>query len=222
MGRPKKSYTDRELSEGRNFWCIVYPDSEIYNPEIVINRLGTYFDEYYWILHDRDVYTELNYDKAKALLNGEEPPFQPGDRKKAHYHLIGHVNSPCTLGRASIKFGVPSNDVQKLDSLKDAVIYLTHRNDSQKTQYTEAEIITNCSDKVERFFRSVSDTTVKAILLTDFIASDDCKSFSTLAQFAIKNNCWDELRRGQHIYTSLFIEKRSSNYEDQNYRNQKS
>ena len=218
MGRPKKKYTDRELTEGSNVWCIVYPDSDIYDSKLIINRLDCYWDEYFWIFHDRDVYTELNYDKFKAMT-GEEPPFKIGDHKKAHYHLIGHVNSPTLLSRASVKFGVPSNDVQKLDSLRDAVIYLTHRNDSQKTQYDQSEIITNASDKVEKFMKSVSDITVKAILLTDFIASDDCDSFSTLAQFAIKNNCWDELRRGQHIYTTIFMEKRNNQYESKSNRN---
>lgn len=51
------------------------------------------------------------------------------------------------------------------------------------------------------------DVTDKARLLLDFIYSDSCDTLSSLANFAINNKCWDELRRGQHIYTQLMIER---------------
>lgn len=206
MGRPKKEYTDREAIESHNFWCIAYPDAENYDCKIVLERTASWFDEWYYIFHDRDIYTQLNYDKYKSLNHGEEPEWQIGDLKKKHYHIIGHMSHALTLGRASIDFGVPSNQVQKVGNLKEVVQYLTHRTDSAKTQYDTSEIISNVPDKVLKFMK-ISDCQDKAEALFNYINSSDCWCFNDLVDYSLKHQCWDELRRGQHLFTTLLKEK---------------
>lgn len=205
MPRLKKNYTPRELQESRCFLSLIYPDSETYDYQIILNRLPYYWDNFYYILHDKDVYLELDYDKYISE-NGHEPEWKIGDLKKPHYHLIGYC-SPTTLGRAASKFGLPSNYVQIAEkSLKDNIIYLIHRKEPWKYQYQEEEIITN-DGEISTKLRVKVDTEEKAAMLLEAIFSSEICTISELSKYAIQNHCWDELRRGQHIYCSLLKEK---------------
>lgn len=205
MARPKRNYTKREEQEGRCFLAVIYPDSEIYDFQIILNRLPYYWDKYYYILHDKDVYLEYDWDKY-IEDNGTVPDWKIGDSKKPHYHLIGYT-SPTILGRAAQKFGLPSNYIMKADkTLKDNVQYLIHIKEPWKYQYLREEIITN-DENISRLLTIKKEAEEKAALLLDAIFTTDICSISEIAQFAIKNGCWDELRRGQHIYCQLIKEK---------------
>ena len=205
MARLKKGYTPRELKESRCFLALIYPDSDAYDCDLIINRLPYYWDNFYYIFHDKDVYLELDHDKFVAE-NSREPDWKIGDPKKPHYHLIGYC-SPTTLGRAATKFGLPSNYVQVAErSLKDNVQYLIHLKEPWKYQYSEEEIITN-DGQISIKLRVKVDAEEKAAILLEAILSSDICSITELSQFAIKNHCWDELRRGQHIYSNLIREK---------------
>lgn len=208
MSRAKKSYTNREEQEGRCFLAIIYPDSESYDCELILNRLPYYWDNFYYILHDKDVWLENDWDKYIAD-NGKEPDWKIGELKKPHYHLIGYT-SPTILGRAAKKFGLDSNFVQKADKpLKDNVQYLIHIKEPWKYQYGEAEIITNDPD-LNKKLTIKQDTEEKATILLDAIFTTEICSISELSKYAIQHHCWDELRRGQHIYSQLIKEKRES------------
>lgn len=205
---PKVAFSEYERKEGKNFQCVLYPDSESYNCQLLLNRLSYFWDKFYYILHDSDTYTELDYDVYKEE-NKKEPDWKIGDKKKKHYHVIGSCNSNMTLGRASIKFGVESNMVERCKSLKGSIQYLIHKNNPEKYQYGIDEIITN-DDNLEHYLRTdtVSD---KARKIIDFIYSEECTNLYSISNFAINNNCWDELRRGQHIYTALLRERIDNN-----------
>lgn len=205
MPRLKKDYTPREQKTSRCFLAVIYPDSETYDFEILLNRLPYYWDNFYYILHDKDKYLELDYDEYMAD-NGKEPEWKIGDLKKPHYHLIGYC-SPTTLGRASIKFGLPSNYVQiAVKPLKDNIQYLIHRKEPWKYQYEVEEIITN-DNEISTKLRVKVDAEEKAALLLEAIFSSEIYTITQLSQYAIQNHCWDELRRGQHIYSNLIKEK---------------
>lgn len=205
MARLKKDYTPRELKTSRCFLAVIYKDSESYDCELILNRLPYYWDNFYYILHDKDVYLELDYDKYVSE-NQKEPEWKIGDLKKPHYHLIGYC-SPTTLGRAATKFGLESNYVQVAEKpLKDNIQYLIHRKEPWKYQYTEEEIITN-DGEISTKLRVKVDAEEKAALLLEAIFTSEIYTISELSQYAIRNHCWDELRRGQHIYTNLLKEK---------------
>lgn len=206
MARPRKTYTKREEQEGRCFLTVIYPDSEIYDFQIILNRLPYYWDKYYYILHDKDVYLEYDWDKY-IEDHGTEPDWKIGDLKKPHYHLIGYC-SPTILGRAAQKFGLPSNYVMKADKiLKDNVQYLIHIKEPWKHQYLKEEVISN-DEEIEKLFKVKKEAEEKAEILLNALFSTDMCSITELSEYALKNGCWDELRRGQHIYSQLIREKR--------------
>ena len=110
------------------------------------------------------------------------------------------------LGRAATKFGVPSQYVQIVHNKKEAIQYLIHLNNPDKFQYSADEVISN-DDHLQAILTKTPSSEEKASLLTDFIFSSDSYSMESLVKFALANHCWDELRRGQHIYTQLLREK---------------
>lgn len=210
---PKVAFSEYERKEGKNFQCIIYPDSCTYVTNILLERLPYFWDKFYYIVHDNDVYTELDFDNNPEL---QDKDIQIGSPKKKHIHIVAHSESNLLLGRAAIKFGLPSNMVERCKSLKGSIQYLIHKNNPEKYQYGIDEIITN-DDNLEQFLRNdtVSD---KARKIIDFIYSEECTNLYSISNYAINNNCWDELRRGQHIYTAL-LRERIENNECKNRRN---
>lgn len=201
MARPSKNYTKREKKEGRTWTCILYDSPDI---ELKLNRLQYFWDNFYYIKHDKDVWTEEDIDRWVIDHEGEDCPYQAGEPKKVHYHCIGY-SSPCVLGRAATKFDVPSNMVQHVKSKKAAIRYLIHLDHPAKHQYSPEEIVTNDLD-VEEYLKNEISATKKAKLLIEYIYSVERVTFYSLSMYAIENELWDELRRGQHLYSQLLAE----------------
>lgn len=212
MPRPSKNYTARELIEGRHWACILYEDSSDYDVDLLLNRLPSFWRNFWYVKHDSDRYTESDFDKYVIEHDGSAPDWKAGDLKKVHYHVYGSTGgskcSPCVLGRAAINFGVPSHMVQPIKNLNKAVQYLIHLNQPDKFQYSPDEIITN-DESVSKRLKKVDSTTDKAKLLCEYIFSGDCLSLASLTTYALDNNLWDELRRGQHLYTALLNERKA-------------
>lgn len=209
MPRPSENYSKREQKQGRVFSTVFFckdPEAD----EIFLNRLSSYWDRFYYILHDKDTYSEDDFDKYVSDNSGELPPWNIGDIKKPHYHVIAVSSTPCMLGRAAKRFAVTSNLVQRVEKFKESVQYLIHMNHPNKYQYSVEEVISN-DPKVATIFQVKLEAEQKAELLFSAIQTTDILSMTSLASWAIKNHCWDELRRGQHIYSALLYEKLKNN-----------
>ena len=204
---------ETELTEGKNWTCEIYPEEYGDSLDYILHRLdpteGFWSEgaQFWYILHDCDKYSEDDLEVYKLKHNGELPIWKPNELKKPHIHIVVHNSSNCIKKNAVRKFGVAENYVRKVGNLKQMVRYLIHKDNPEKFQYTEDQIITNATDKLESFLKEEMDVTDKARLILDFIYSDSCDSLSSLANFAINNKCWDELRRGQHIYTQIMYER---------------
>lgn len=208
MPRLKKNYSSRESQEGRCFIAEFYPECDN-TPGFqfnVLGRLQYWWDLYYYVLHDKDTYSECDLDKWNAS-HDSPPDWNVGDKKKPHYHLIGYCKSPLLLGRAATKFGVPSNYVQRVTNTKKAIQYLIHLNNPEKYQYLPEEVVSN-DPKLPSILKREVPSEEKAALLCQAVLESEICSMKNLCLFAIKNSCWDELRRSQHIFSQLLDEKR--------------
>ena len=209
MGRKVKDYSGRELEQDYKFCCILYPDSSEYDCDILLNRLYSFWPHSCYIKHDKDFYSELEVEKWKAENKSDDCPFQVGELKKPHYHVVAWSKSPILLGNAATKFDLPSNYVQRAKSLKGAIQYLIHKNESWKYQYDKSAIVCNdVSEKeLSKFLKMDVDAMDKGKRLFDYINSQERITLTQLTKFAFENECYDELRRGQHLYTALLIER---------------
>ena len=187
MGRSSKNYSERELKQGRVFQCILYPDSDLYNCQELLDRLHPqgYWDKIFWILHDKDSYTELEVEDYRLRNPDVDVPFKEGDLKKSHYHVIGFRQNPMILGSAADKFGVPSNQVQHVKSLKSAVQYLVHKNNPEKYQYEISDVhyVGVSEGELKKYFILEVDSMDKAKLLYDYICGQSYVSMDMLVAF---------------------------------------
>lgn len=219
MGRKSKNYSDREKQQGRWFTCIIYEDD---GTEYLLNRLPSFWDEFYYIKHDQDIVSEN--DRATWLLDRGYPANYPepytdivppdrvpvvGEIKKTHYHIVAYHEAPIILGLAATKFDVPSNRVQKVSKAKSAVRYLLHLDNPEKHKYQIEELINNNPARLENFMNgdeiSVMD---KARIILETLEMHYNCSMIFICQRMIDLGVYDEFRRGQHLYSAIIYELR--------------
>lgn len=78
----------------RRFCGILYPDAENYDCDHVLESIKSYFDDWAFILHDKDVVDES------------------GELKKAHYHWVGSLKNPVSITTVINRLEVPSQAVE--------------------------------------------------------------------------------------------------------------
>lgn len=199
-------YSGRELERSKTWQAILYPDSKSYDYDKVIENIKLKSYKYAYIIHDQDYFT------SSDALNENDI----GTYKKTHVHVVFFWDNSYQLGYISKKIGLPSNYLQKTESRTGAIQYLIHKNNPEKHQYNIAEIETNI-EKIQSKFFSGDDCIVKASKIIDFIISyPGFLSVTDVSLWSVSENCWDEFRRGQHIFTTLINEHnmKGKNYND--------
>ena len=182
-----KDIPAREREMDRKFTAIIYPDSTEYCCEDVLNRLkGWGFEEWAYILHDRDV----KEDKTK---------------KKEHYHVVLKVSTPSSLGTIARKLCIPSNYVQRVHNWKKMIRYLTHDEQSDKVQYELEEVISSDPKKIELYFKD-EDETAQAARILGYITESGCRSYIQLLEWCCKNDLYATCRRNASMWSNCIKE----------------
>lgn len=175
--------SDRENVQSRNWSMLLYPDDDNFDIDAVIE----YFPHYAWILHDRD------------------------DGKKPHIHFLGKLDYPVRLSAVSNNTHVDSRLIQQCHSCKAFLRYMTHQDsksvDDGKAQYSKDDITSNFDVNI-----SVDDNrTENARKILDYCLDNPGCRLVDLVSFAVDNNCWSELCRGQRIFCELIRESGYAN-----------
>lgn len=117
--------------------------------EEIITELETlkenhYIGSYACIYHDRDIYTEQ--DKQRDIDNDREPQ-EIGDIKKPHIHVLLTFKQNVSRAQIIKRFIIQDlpNGITILSKIvKDryaAYRYLTHKDNEEKTQYKDSDIV---------------------------------------------------------------------------------
>lgn len=108
---------------------------DLKNMEKVLSE-RTCIDQYCYIVHDKDTYTE-----AEEKRN---PAHKAGQLKASHIHLAMKFNQPQHMDCIAKWFGVPENFVQKIHGKwEDACLYQIHANAPDKYQYSPEAVTCN-------------------------------------------------------------------------------
>lgn len=170
----------------RIFTGVLYPDSTSYNCDIMLQILGNVFEEFACITHDADL------DAT-------------GKPKKVHVHWLGRLTNPTTISGIASRTTLPSHDIEGGKSFKALVRYLVHLDDPDKAQYDPSAVIANFD--LVKYFKSGKDSdSEKAAKLLQFIIDTHCTSMMVLMDWALKNDCWDALRRGGSLFRTCQAE----------------
>ena len=195
MGR-NSVYSGRELERGKTWQAILYPDADNYSYDDVLKNITSMSYRYAYILHSEDTFTSEDAEDDSKI----------GLPKKDHVHIVFFWDNSYQLGYIANKIGLPSNYLQRVQSRTGAIQYLTHKNNPEKHQYNVADIVTNIVKLQTKYF-SDDDCLMKASKIVEYITSFRGPfTVTAVAQWCIYEACWDEFRRGQHLFTTIISE----------------
>lgn len=172
----------------RKYQGVLYPDSESYCCDDVLNILKSTFPEFAYILHDKDV-------------------DENGELKKPHIHWVGRLKAARYLSALADDLGVAENMIERCRSFDAFIRYLTHIDDPDKFHYPLEAVI--ATFPINKFFRD--DEEIQAGRLADYIIDARCSSMSNAVRWALKNGCWTTLRRAGSIWSAVISENRVLN-----------
>lgn len=182
----------------RNYTIVLYPEDETH-----VQALETIKKQfcYAYILHNRDI-----YEKDKIHEDTGEIEYKKGERKKEHWHvLITFLNARSDNTIREI-IGIENLHIEK-SSFYQMARYLIHKDNPNKYQYKKEEIITNMKDRIENaLMKEINAEDEKAMILLNYIFSNTNQSiltFKQLTQFAIDNDCLQELQKKTYFYNQF-------------------
>lgn len=167
------------------FGGVLYPDAENYDCESVLQALDTHFEEWAYILHDSDVNPDT------------------GELKKPHYHWLGKQKSAGLVSTVANKLQIPEHDIECIKSWKGSVRYLIHIDSLEKFQYKREDITANFD--MSKIFKDMN-ANARALRIGTAIVDGEIENTVQLWDWAMKHNCYDEVRRGYAIWFSMLRE----------------
>lgn len=163
----------KENTKKRNWTFVLYPESapQDWFERLKLSGLMSAISP----LHDKDV----------------NPT---GEKKKAHYHVLLVYSGPTTYN-AVAKFTASLNATipQPLESLRGMYRYFTHKDNPEKYQYEESEIVTvngfNIADLVELTKSEVNELKKNILKL---VREVNITEYSDLVDFLVDNEMTSE------------------------------
>lgn len=192
----KKSRTEkfRSRSLGMVLWC----EDETHRK--AMEKIKSSYD-YIAILHDKDIYTA---DDEKD--NSEHVK---GTLKKPHWHVILRFKNGVWNTSICQDLGITINYTEQLRNFDNAMMYLIHYNDDDKTLYDLDEVFGPLKDRLIHIINSQNkDEGEKIVELIEFIEQQE--KYLTVTEFAkycARNGYWAEFRRSGAIFCRMIEER---------------
>lgn len=168
----------------RKWFIELYTETESYSYDEVITNLCEYFDEWAYIIHDKDIN-------------------EKGEIKKVHVHFCGLTKTPRIRKNISTVTGVPETFIERAGTWKGVNRYLLHLDNPDKYQYGLYYVESNfdyCNLVNAKESESIK---VKELI---FYIRTECKGLVDLADYAVENNLWDAYRRNYSILKDYYFE----------------
>lgn len=84
---------------------------------------------------------------------------QPDDENgSVHYHFYLHLIQPISISNLSEKLEIPDHMIEWVRIKTKLIQYLIHKNNPEKIQYSEDQIITNNREYIHNFIDPVANT----------------------------------------------------------------
>ena len=171
------------MKRDRKFELILYPGSDSYDIDSVLDSAIRYFPQWAYCLHDSDILDD-------------------GSPKKDHIHFLGQLDEVHSPDVACCDLQFPLTSLATVTSWKAACRYLVHLDSPTKHQYSIDNVVS--SFPILSFFSLPDDEQARRILA--FISSSGCTRVSDLTLWALDNGCYSGLRRGFAIWSQILRE----------------
>lgn len=166
--------------QSRKFSGVFYLESDNYCADDVIQTLQEYFDQWAWIVHDKDV---------------EED----GSLKQPHVHWVGSVANPIPLTTVSNRLTVPEQFVEFVKNWKGSIRYLVHASNPEKTQYSVDAVHSNF--EVGQYLARGAEVQFGMIL--QYLDDHPTADFRELSFWAWENGCYGELKKAGFLIKEI-------------------
>ena len=123
-----------------NVRCIAISDNVEEHWEELLRIVKANYQYYYYIYHDKDI-------------------DENGTLKPKHLHIVAMDRGGTSFKAHCSRFEsvIPSNFILKVKSPRAMVRYLTHKDNKEKFQYNDSEVITNSKEKYAQYIRDSID-----------------------------------------------------------------
>lgn len=182
----------------RTIGIILWTDNP--NHKLALDFIIHNFENYIYILHDRDIKDD-------------------GEIKKEHYHVILHFPNARTIKTLSKKINVEENNFYIIKSFTGQLRYLIHYDDDEKTRYNVEEVKGTLFmlSKFKRSIKGSQDETADVSQIYEFIFDNDISDLTILLDFVLDNNLYSSFRRNYCMFKDLLsLNNRKVVYYDKN------
>ena len=182
----------------RTIGIILWTDNP--NHKLALDYIIHNFENYIYILHDRDMK-------------------ENGEIKKEHYHVILHFPNARTIKTLSKKLNVEENNFYIIKSFTGQLRYLIHYDDDEKTRYNIDEVKGTLFmlSKFKKSIRGSQDETSDVSQIYEFIFDNDIDDLQILLDFVLDNNLYSSFRRNYCMFKDLLaLNNRKVVYYDKN------
>lgn len=186
----------------RTIGLILYPENQ--NHKLALDYIIHNFENYIYILHDRDIKDDT------------------GEIKKEHYHILLHFSNARTIKSLSKKINVEENLFYQIKSFTGQLRYLIHYDDDEKTRYDVDEVKGTLFmlSKFKKSIRGSQDETADVSQIYEFIYNNDVSDLHLLLDFVLDNNLYSSFRRNYSMFKDLLaLNSRKVVYYDKNKKN---
>lgn len=173
-----------------------------------------------YCLHDKDVYSETDYNNYKTKHNGEEPNFSIGSKKKSHFHLVFKFDTVKSINQV-LDILKPFN-VHFVQIVRDERLmlrYLIHLDNAEKYQYSREDLKTLNNYNINHFFENDKDQNeikqeLRKIIFND--NSDYTFNFYSFYFYILNNYSYEYLNvidKYSYLFNNLILAKHKYNEE---------
>lgn len=187
----------KEKYRGRVHMLLLYPDNESHLE--ALSKISKSYD-YAGIKHDKDTWT--------AEDEKENPEHKQGALKKEHIHIVLRTANATWNTALCKELGIEEKFCEQAKNIDNALQYLIHYNDTDKTPYEIDDVFGSMKTKlVEGINKNEKSEGEKVVELIAFIrAYEGILTITEFAEYCAKNGYWSEFRRSGAIFVKIIDE----------------
>lgn len=181
-------------------WCLLlYPEDETHIEALEAIRKEF---NYVAILHDKDVWTEVDEEV--------NPEHKAGELKKPHYHIIVKFTQARWNTALAADLGIAPNYLEQCRNFDSAALYLVHDGLEEKYQYDSTSLEGTLVPAVMKLL-AAKDENSRVLELMKLIQSMGYIDYSELVIKACENGMYSDLRRMGYILSRI-VDTHNENY----------
>ena len=192
----------KEKYRARVHMILLYTDNEAHIS--ALDKISKSYD-YAGIIHDKDTWTEEDEKK--------NPEHKQGELKKEHIHIV--LRTPNATWNTALckELGIEEKFCEQAKNIDNALQYLVHYNDTDKTLYSIDDVFGPMRTKLkESINKNEKSEGEKVVELIEFIRSYEGKlTITEFATYCAMNGYWAEFRRSGAIFCKI-IEEHNQEY----------